>query len=63
MKISVKTINKLSYLVAGLLMVNYASAQNFTQQQQPFTGTVGKPLQIQKNHGAVTLIFAGRQRA
>lgn len=44
MKISVKTINKLSYLVAGLLMVNYASAQNFTQQQQPFTGTVGKTL-------------------
>jgi arylsulfatase A-like enzyme len=44
MKISVKTINKLSYLLAGLLIANYASAQNFTQQQQPFTGTVGKTL-------------------
>jgi arylsulfatase A-like enzyme len=44
MKISLKTINKLSYLLAGLLIVNYASAQNFTQQQQPFTGTVGKTL-------------------
>ncbi|WP_258138592.1 arylsulfatase [Mucilaginibacter phenanthrenivorans] len=44
MKISVKTISKLSYLLAGLLMVDYASAQNFTQQQQPFKGTVGKTL-------------------
>jgi arylsulfatase A-like enzyme len=54
MKISVKTINRLSYLVAGLLMVNYSSAQNFTQQQQPFTGTVGKTLADSKESWATS---------
>jgi arylsulfatase A-like enzyme len=35
---------KLTLLLAWLVLVSYASAQNFTQQQQPFKGVIGKTL-------------------
>jgi len=38
------TTGRLALLLAGLFAINYASAQNFTQQQQPFQGVVGKTL-------------------
>jgi arylsulfatase A-like enzyme len=35
---------KLTLLVAGLISIGYASAQNITQQQEPFKGVIGKTL-------------------
>ncbi len=35
---------KLSFVLTALLIINYVSAQNYTQQQQPFTGVIGKTL-------------------
>ena len=32
------------FALSSLLFINYATAQNFTQQQQPFKGTVGKTI-------------------
>jgi arylsulfatase A-like enzyme len=34
----------LTLLVAGLISIGYASAQNITQQQEPFKGVIGKTL-------------------
>jgi arylsulfatase A-like enzyme len=34
----------LTLLVAGLMSIGYASAQNITQQQEPFKGVIGKTL-------------------
>ncbi|HWZ04762.1 MAG TPA: sulfatase-like hydrolase/transferase, partial [Mucilaginibacter sp.] len=41
---SKNTKSKLAFLLAGLFAINYVSAQNITQQQQPFQGVVGKTL-------------------
>jgi arylsulfatase A-like enzyme len=35
---------KSGFVLIALLIINYVSAQNYTQQQQPFTGVVGKTL-------------------
>ena len=35
---------KLGLLLAGLVLANFTYAQNYTQQQQPFQGVVGKTL-------------------
>jgi len=35
---------KLTLLMAGLISIGYASAQNITQQQEPFKGVIGKTL-------------------
>ena len=39
---------KTGLVLAGLFIINYANAQNFTQQQQPFKGVVGKTLSDSK---------------
>ncbi|MDB4901300.1 MAG: sulfatase [Mucilaginibacter sp.] len=45
MKNHIKNLKRLvGFVLPGLLLINYASAQNFTQQQQPFKGVVGKTL-------------------
>ncbi|HEY4324630.1 MAG TPA: arylsulfatase [Mucilaginibacter sp.] len=43
-KLSINTKGKFIFLLTGLIIVGHASAQNITQQQQPFKGVVGRTL-------------------